>query len=205
MAGAGISGVGVFSMGVGGFLVYTGIRNVKVIDGLRAITQGRVPEEGPQVKTPVITPGAAVGAGAADIATAITDGGQYKLGAVKPWVKAAAGEIGPLYGIKTIYGWAAGKYDHPKGLALDFMTNNLGAPALKNPIGARLAAYAWAHRARLGVTYVIWDNRIISTARAAEGWRPYSGDSRHEDHVHVSFQGVHTYTPPSSGGGPKAV
>lgn len=202
MAGAGISGVGVFAMGAGGFLVYTGIRNITVIDGLRAITQGKVPAEGPQVKTQVAAPAAGGGVSGTSVPP---DPGRYTLGAVKPWVRSAAGEIGALYDIKTVYGWAAGKYDHPKGLALDFMTNNLGAPALKNPVGARLATYAWAHRARLGVTYVIWDNRIISVARAAEGWRPYSGDSRHEDHVHVSFQAVHTYSPPVVSGGPKAV
>ncbi len=204
MAGAGISGVGVFAMGVGGFLVYTGIKNVKVVDGLRSFSQGKVPAEGPQVKTPVAAAPVVGGEGISGTSVP-PDPGRYNLGAVKAWVRSAAGEIGPAYNIKTIYGWAPGKYDHPKGLALDFMTNNLGAPALKNPVGARLAAYAWAHRARLGVTYVIWDNRIITTARAAEGWRPYSGDSRHEDHVHVSFQAVHTYSPPVQTGGPKAV
>lgn len=34
--------------------------------------------------------------------------------------------------------------------------------------------------------YVIWNRRIISTDRLAEGWRPYTGASPHDHHCHVS-------------------
>lgn len=108
----------------------------------------------------------------------------YALGAVKPHVKTAGEQLGARFGIHTIYGWAPGKYDHPKGLALDFMINNLSNG---RQIGDALAAYVIANAASLGVTYVIWYRRIWSVARASEGWRPYSGDSEHTDHVHVSF------------------
>lgn len=106
----------------------------------------------------------------------------YNLGAVKPWVKAAAEEVGPKFGIKTVYGWAPGKYDHPKGLALDFMTVNIpnGKAA-----GDALVAYVIANSARLGVTYIIWQRQSWNTTRRT--WQPYSGDSPHIDHVHVSF------------------
>ncbi|WP_156188081.1 peptidoglycan-binding domain-containing protein [Arsenicicoccus sp. oral taxon 190] len=50
---------------------------------------------------------------------------------------------------------------------------------------------------RLGVMYLIWNDRIWSSYRLSEGWRPYSGcaarpDPRldtpcHRDHVHVSL------------------
>ena len=56
-------------------------------------------------------------------------------------------------------------------------------------------AYAMARR--LGVMYLIWNNRIWSTSRADQGWRPYSdcaghpersADSRcHRDHLHISL------------------
>lgn len=38
------------------------------------------------------------------------------------------------------------------------------------------------------VTYVIWDRRIWSRARAAEGWRPYTGSNPHTKHVHISVR-----------------
>lgn len=36
------------------------------------------------------------------------------------------------------------------------------------------------------VTYIIWDRRIWSRLRAAEGWRPYQGSNPHTHHVHIS-------------------
>ena len=49
----------------------------------------------------------------------------------------------------------------------------------------------------LGVEYLIWDGKIWSLARDAEGWRPYDGGGMHDpdsitgshaDHVHVSVR-----------------
>lgn len=107
----------------------------------------------------------------------------YNLGAVKPWVKDAVYELGPKFGIKTVYGWAPGKYDHPKGLAADFMINNI--PNGRS-VGDAFAAFAVANAARLQLTYVIWYKQINTLD--GRGWRPYSGDSDHTDHVHLSFK-----------------
>lgn len=41
-----------------------------------------------------------------------------------------------------------------------------------------------ARMRRLGIMYMIWNERIISQERIAEGWRPSSG---HRDHIHFSF------------------
>lgn len=56
--------------------------------------------------------------------------------------------------------------------------------------GAELAQFL---SRRLGVhpalgagAYVIWNRRIISTDRLAEGWRPYAGSNPHTSHVHLS-------------------
>ena len=35
--------------------------------------------------------------------------------------------------------------------------------------------------------YVIWNRRIWSRKREAEGWRPYTGPNPHDKHVHVSI------------------
>ncbi|MDQ1666719.1 MAG: hypothetical protein QOH75_2750, partial [Actinomycetota bacterium] len=40
---------------------------------------------------------------------------------------------------------------------------------------------------RLGVMYVIWNGKIWSAYRSAEGWRPYSGGEAHADHIHISL------------------
>lgn len=55
------------------------------------------------------------------------------------------------------------------------------------------ATFADAVAARLGKhpalgsgAYVIWNRRIFSTDRLAEGWRYYSGSNPHNHHVHVS-------------------
>lgn len=107
----------------------------------------------------------------------------YSLGAVKPWVKAAAEEVGPKFGIRTIYGWAPGKYEHPKGLALDFMISNLSNG---KAVGDALSAYLLANAKRLGIKYVIWNKRSWNPSRNT--WAAYSGDSDHTDHVHASFE-----------------
>lgn len=38
------------------------------------------------------------------------------------------------------------------------------------------------------VTYVIWNRRIYSKARAREGWRPYRGTNAHTHHCHISIR-----------------
>ena len=115
----------------------------------------------------------------------------YTLGTVKAHVAAAANEVGPKFGIKTIYGFAAGQWDHPKGLALDFMINNI--PKGK-AAGDALSKYVEANHKRLGVTYIIWYKQTIDF-RNNRGWHNYTGTSNpHTDHVHVSFE-----TKPGSG------
>lgn len=70
MASGGISGVAVGIVTAGGFLVYTGIKNVKVQDGLRQIMSGQAIAEGPQTVTDVSAP-----ATFPDLAPPVTGGG----------------------------------------------------------------------------------------------------------------------------------
>lgn len=81
--------------------------------------------------------------------------------------------------------------DHYTGHAVDVMLTPLG-PA-NTALGWRIALYLQSNARALGIKYLIWDARIWSPDRAAEGWRPYrhpSGGSNptllHLDHVHVS-------------------
>jgi hypothetical protein len=40
---------------------------------------------------------------------------------------------------------------------------------------------------RLGIMYIIWNRRIWSSSRNEEGWRPYTLENPHTDHVHFSL------------------
>ena len=79
-----------------------------------------------------------------------------------------------------------GTSEHADGRAWDWMV------AVKNPKEKAAAAdfIAWATRdggrnaRRLGIMYVIYNQKIWGAYRAGDGWRP-SYD--HVDHVHVSF------------------
>lgn len=111
----------------------------------------------------------------------------YNLGPVKPWVEAAANEIGPQFNVTGIGGYRTSATDpngHPAGRALDFMTFDKAA-------GDGIAAYAKKNWKRLGVEYIIWRQRIWSVARSGEGWRAMedrgSITANHYDHVHVNF------------------
>ena len=103
------------------------------------------------------------------------------LGAVRPHVRAAAQFLGCRFGEPTMYGVAgrAGTSDHPSGRAVDFMVDRA--------TGDRLAACALKNRAALGITYVIWQQRI----NFGSGWQPMEDrggvTANHYDHVHVSF------------------
>lgn len=108
----------------------------------------------------------------------------YHLKGIARDVASAADYWGSRFGIKTIYGLGPGSVpgsDHPKGLALDYMINNL-----KNghSIGQGLANNIIASYKQWNVKYVIWNRYIWSPSR---GWRRYHGPSDHTDHVHVSF------------------
>ena len=72
--------------------------------------------------------------------------------------------------------------DHPLGRAVDIMVS--GAP------GWDVAEYVRANYARLGVSYVIYAQKIWSVQRGGEGWRGMSDrgsvTANHSDHVHMS-------------------
>jgi hypothetical protein len=110
-----------------------------------------------------------------------TTGHVYHLGAVKPWVANAADVLGNMFDFTNIGGWRAQgsvpDSDHPKGLALDFMTMD------QNKANA-LIQYAQANYAALGITYIIYQRRIWEPKT---GWKAYHGPNPHTDHVHISF------------------
>jgi hypothetical protein len=104
------------------------------------------------------------------------------LGAVRPHVRAAAELLGCAFGKPQVLGIAGrgGPSDHPKGLALDFMVDRAAGDAL--------AAYAIRNRDALGISYVIWRQRI-DTGSGFRAMADRGGPTaNHFDHVHVSFR-----------------
>lgn len=108
----------------------------------------------------------------------------YALGAVKPHVKMCAETAGAKFGIKIIYGVGvrAGKSDHPKGLALDFMCD------VKT--GRELRAHLIENWNQYGILYLIHEQQILESPTGS--WEKMenrgSATANHFDHVHASFK-----------------
>ncbi|MEV4617709.1 hypothetical protein AB0J74_03200 [Asanoa sp. NPDC049573] len=81
-----------------------------------------------------------------------------------------------------------GPYEHPKGRACDWSLLRSGFASASNrdmkKYGNDLAAFLVRNADALGILYVIWYKRIWFPAT---GWKSYSGDSDHTDHVHMSL------------------
>jgi hypothetical protein len=81
--------------------------------------------------------------------------------------------------------------DEAHGTNTDHFPNAAGVVCASDTLADAGLDLAW-YAARVvasghpALKYVIYNRRIWSTARAAEGWRPYSGDNPHTSHVHVS-------------------
>ncbi|MGI5118810.1 coiled-coil domain-containing protein [Marinactinospora thermotolerans] len=82
--------------------------------------------------------------------------------------------------------------EHGSGRACDFMMSaNGGMPSAANQqLGTQIAEYAKNNADRLGVMYVIWEQRIWDSRNPGAGWKPMedrgSITQNHYDHVHVS-------------------
>jgi peptidoglycan DL-endopeptidase CwlO len=81
-----------------------------------------------------------------------------------------------------------GPYEHPKGRACDWSLRTSGfaraSTRAEKLYGNNLAAFLVRNADELGILYVIWYKRIWFPAT---GWKSYSGDSDHTDHVHMSM------------------
>jgi cell wall-associated NlpC family hydrolase len=91
-----ISGPAVAAATVGGFLVYTGIRNVDVVAGLREILGGKVPTEGPQKATASFgNAGSAAASAAGAIGSAAAGGALVQSARAKLGAKYVWAAVGP--------------------------------------------------------------------------------------------------------------
>jgi hypothetical protein len=111
-------------------------------------------------------------------------------GNVRPPAQAAANAVVagvPGAAAITLGGTRASAADpdgHPSGLALDYMVNSDAA------LGDAIAQYHIAHWDELGVDYVIWQQRMLSSPTGS--WKQMgnrgSATANHMDHVHVNYR-----------------
>ncbi|ONI67594.1 ligand-binding protein SH3 [Kribbella sp. ALI-6-A] len=75
--------------------------------------------------------------------------------------------------------------EHGTGRALDIMVTG--------STGDEIAAYVRSHAKELGVSEVIWEQRIWTVQRSSDGWRAMEdrggATANHFDHVHVTVYG----------------
>jgi hypothetical protein len=122
-------------------------------------------------------------------------------GCISPALAHLMAQVEAAFGRLPVSCWSARNgdpySDHPKGRACDYTFGRIGTypgPA-DTAHGWQLAHWLRTYAAPLHVDYVIWQGRIWSSRRDAEGWRSYTGGSHypstgptfsHHDHVHVS-------------------
>lgn len=167
------------------WLIYAGVRDVPVFEGLRQVLRRQQPiPTRTHAPFDAETSGSTLGAGAFSLgsevlsrAAARGDKGVDKLvgnaAAAYPILKARFPSL-------VMYGWrATGSVpdsDHPRGMAIDVMTPS---PLIHTQIIVTFLRLP-------GAKYWISQGQRAS---AATGWKmtPYTGPSPHTDHVHLSF------------------
>jgi LysM repeat protein len=155
-------------------------------------TAQAAPEQAP---APAATVGNSAPAGPVTTASATTATTTATItnsaGPVKPQAQAAADAVVsnvPGADAITIGGTRASAIDpkgHPSGLALDYMVESDTA------LGNAIVQYHIDHWAELGVEYVIYQQRILTSPDGA--WQAMedrgSATANHMDHVHVNYVG----------------
>lgn len=86
-----------------------------------------------------------------------------------------------------------GKSEHHEGRAFDWganVNNPVQNAAVSDFFKTIFATDKYGHTdaiaRRMGIMYLIW-NKKIRMMRPGSSWEPYSGDSPHTDHVHISM------------------
>jgi uncharacterized protein YraI len=141
-----------------------------VLDGKsRWVTAGYLSED-----KPVVGPSGDVNASCTN-GTAVPAGVSPNIAKVHQAVCANFPEI-------TTYGTFRGDGEHAQGLAVDIMVSG--------DRGWQVAEFVRSHYSDLGVSYIIYSQRIWSVERSGEGWRGMedrgSATANHYDHVHVT-------------------
>jgi len=95
---------------------------------------------------------------------------------------------GGTYGITRACS-IGGQSEHKEGRAWDFKLDPNSY--IDQVTGQRVIDWLLANDAinarRLGIMYIIWNERIWAAYQREDGWRPYHGPDNHTSHIHFSF------------------
>jgi hypothetical protein len=87
-----------------------------------------------------------------------------------------------------------GQSEHKDGRAFDWgakITSASQVASVEDFLTALFATDSAGHphalARRMGIMYVIWNQRIWGAYDAQTGWRPYDGSNPHTDHMHISL------------------
>jgi LysM repeat protein len=167
-----------------------------LVPGQVLVTSGAEPTNSAVAASAAVTTNAAVAAPAATTTTAVTTTAEAHItnsaGAVQPQAQVAANavvsNVPGADGI-TLGGTRASAVDpngHPSGLAVDYMVLSDAA------LGDAIVAYHVANWDELGVDYIIWQQKILTSPTGS--WMQMedrgSATANHMDHVHVNYQGA---------------
>lgn len=146
-----------------------------VVDGqARWVTAGYLQDEKPEEPEERATTEVAETAACTN-GTSVPAGVSPNVAAVHEAVCAAFPDI-------TSYGTFRSDGEHAQGLAIDIMVSG--------SLGWEVAEFVRSNYAELGVSYLIYAQKIWSVERAGEGWRGMedrgSATANHYDHVHVT-------------------
>jgi hypothetical protein len=116
-----------------------------------------------------------------DVNATCTNGSSVSSG-VSPNVVAVHEAVCANFPEITSYGTFRSDGEHAEGLAIDIMVSG--------DRGWQVAEFVRAHYSELGVSYIMYSQRIWSVDRGSEGWRYVedrgSTTANHYDHVHVT-------------------
>lgn len=95
---------------------------------------------------------------------------------------------GGTYGISRAC-HIGGQSEHKEGRAWDFKLdpNDYADQVAGQRIIDWLLAKDAEMARRVGIMYIIWNEKIWSTYDRQDGWRPYRGPDNHTSHIHFSF------------------
>ena len=158
-------------------------RTEVVLDGrARWVTAGYLTDENPNQARTRTRPAASPAPEAADATGAVCTNGSSVSSGVSPNVVAVHAAVCANFPELTSYGTFRGDGEHAQGLAIDVMVSGSR--------GWEVAEFVRANYSELGVSYIIYAQKIWSVDRAGEGWRSMedrgSVTANHYDHVHVT-------------------
>ncbi len=154
-----------------------GREEVVVDEAVRWVTAGYLDPEEPTVVTEAdgTTTSVPAASGVCTNGTSVSSGVSPNIVAVHDAVCAAFPSI-------STYGDFRSDGEHAQGIAVDIMVSG--------STGYAVADFVRANAAELGVSYIIYSQRIWSVDRGGEGWRGMedrgSSTANHYDHVHVT-------------------